>query len=87
MKPQLPKRAHAIRRAVSIVGGTRELAQRLNVPERQVDYWIQEIVTPPDSVFFDVIDIIIQSAGSRDGELVEAGRRDGKARHRNTFVQ
>jgi hypothetical protein len=87
MKPQLPKRAHAIRRAVSILGGTKELAERLKVPERQVDYWIQEIVTPPDSVFFDVIDIIIESAGARDGELVEAGRRNGKSRHRDTFFQ
>jgi len=87
MKPQLPKRVHAIRRAASIVGGIPQLAQRLNVPERQLDYWLREIGTPPDKVFFDVIDIIIQSAGARDGELVEAGRRDGKTRHRDTFFQ
>jgi hypothetical protein len=86
MKPQ-PKRAQAIRRAAAILGGVANLAQRLNVPERQLDYWMRDIGTPPDKVFFDVIDIIIQSAGSRDGELVEPGRRDGKARHRDTFVQ
>ena len=87
MKPLLPKRAHAIRRAASIVGGTAELAERLKVPQRQLDYWMQEIGTPPDSVFFDVIDIIIQSAGARDGELVEPGRRDGKTGHRDPFFQ
>ena len=86
MKPQ-PKRAQAIRRAAAILGGLTNLAQRLNVPERQVDYWMRDIGTPPDKVFFDVIDIIIQSAGSRDGELVEPGRRDGKTRHGDTFFQ
>lgn len=46
-----------------MVGGHAELAQRLKVPQRQVDYWIRQIGTPPDTVFFDVLDIIIQNAG------------------------
>ena len=87
MKPLLPKRAHVLRRAASILGGTAELAERLKVPQRQVDYWIQDIGTPPDSVFFDAIDIIIESAGARDGELVEPRGRYGKTRHRNPFFQ
>lgn len=47
-----------------MVGGQAELAQRLNVPQRQVDYWIREMATPPDAVYFDVLDIIIQNAGA-----------------------
>jgi len=60
-------RALALRRAAAIVGGAKPLAQRLQVSERQVDYWMREIGTPPDTVFFDVIAIIIESAGTRSG--------------------
>lgn len=87
MKQQLPGRALAIKRAATIVGGLSELAQRLKVPERQLDYWLREIGTPPDTVFFDVIDIIIESAGARAGDLVEAGRRDRQPSHRDPFLQ
>lgn len=57
-------RVSALERAAAMLGGHAELAQRLNVPQRQVDYWIREIGTPPDTVFFDVLDIIIQNAGA-----------------------
>lgn len=87
MRQQLPARAHAIRRAATIVGGLAQLAQRLNVAERQLDYWIRDIGTPPDTVFFDVIDIIIKSAGARGPESVEAGRRDWQPGHRDSFFQ
>jgi hypothetical protein len=65
MKQQFPGRALAIKRAATIVGGLRQLAERLNVPERQLDYWVRDIGTPPDTLFFDVIGIIIESAGTR----------------------
>jgi len=47
-----------------MLGGRAELAERLNVSQRQLDYWIREIGTPPDTVFFDVLDIIIENAGA-----------------------
>lgn len=87
MRQELPARALAIKRAATIVGGLGELAQRLNVPERQLDYWLRDIGTLPDTVFFDVIDIIIERAGTRPGDLVEARRRDGEPGHRNSFFQ
>lgn len=59
---QLLPRAAAIQRAAAIVGGLEPLARRLNVPERQLDYWMREMGTPPDTVFFDVIGVIIDSA-------------------------
>lgn len=62
---QLPARTLAIRRAAAIVGGLAELAQRLNLTERQLEYWMRDIGTLPDTVFFDVIGIIIESAGAR----------------------
>ena len=65
MKSQHPARASAFRRAAIIVGGLERLAERLKVSERQLDYWMRDIGTPPDTVFFDVIDIIIESAGTR----------------------
>jgi hypothetical protein len=68
MRPLLPARALALKRAANIVGGLGQLARRLNVAERQLDYWMRDIGTPPDTVFFDVIDIIIESAGMRADE-------------------
>ena len=87
MRQELPARALAIKRAATIVGGLSELAQRLNVAERQLDYWLRDIGTLPDTVFFDVIDIIIERAGTRPNELVETGRRDGQPGHRDSFFQ
>ena len=58
-------RALAIRRAASMLGGLQALAERLKLSERQLDYWMRDIGTPPDTVFFDVIDIIIERAGKR----------------------
>jgi hypothetical protein len=65
METELAARALAIRRAATMVGGLGALAERLKVPERQLDYWMRDIGTPPDTVFFDVIDIIIERAGKR----------------------
>jgi hypothetical protein len=60
---ELAARALAIRRAATMMGGLEHLAERLKLPERQLDYWMRDIGTPPDTVFFDVIDIIIERAG------------------------
>ena len=68
MKTELAARALAIRRAATMMGGLDRLAERLRVPERQLDYWMRDIGTPPDTVFFDVIDIIIEHAGKRIAE-------------------
>lgn len=51
-----------------MLGGLEALAERLKVSPRQLDYWMQDVGTPPDTVFFDVIDIIIESAGTRRPE-------------------
>ena len=63
MKTEQAARALAIRRAATMMGGLEALAERLNLPERQLAYWMRDIGTPPDTVFFDVIDIIIERAG------------------------
>ena len=60
----LPDRASALERAAAMLGGPAELAERLNISPRQLDYWIRQIGTPPDTVFFDVLDIIIENAGA-----------------------
>jgi hypothetical protein len=60
---QILPRAQAIQRAATLLGGIGPLAERLKVSERQLDYWMRDIGTPPDTVFFDVIDVIIDSAG------------------------
>jgi hypothetical protein len=68
METEQAARALAIRRAATMVGGLEALASRLKLPERQLDYWMRNIGTPPDTVFFDVIDIIIERAGKRSPE-------------------
>jgi hypothetical protein len=68
MKTELAARALAVRRAATMMGGLDRLAERLRVPERQLDYWMRDIGTLPDTVFFDVIDIIIERAGKRTAE-------------------
>ena len=68
MKTELAGRALAIRRAATMTGGLDRLAERLRLPVRQLDYWMRDIGTPPDTVFFDVIDIIIERAGKRTAE-------------------
>ena len=76
MRQQIPARALAFERAATMVGGVPELARRLNVAERQLDYWMREIGTPPDTMFFDVMNIIIENAGERvtGNDLHHAGR-------------
>ncbi len=59
-QPLLP-RAAAIERAAASLGGLAPLARRLNIPETQLAYWMRDMGTPPDTVFFDVIDVIIES--------------------------
>lgn len=59
---QILPRAQAIQRAATLVGGVGPLAERLNVPETQLDYWMRDIGRPPDTVFFDVIGVIIDAA-------------------------
>jgi hypothetical protein len=68
MKSELPARALAIARAASMMGGLDQLAERLKVPERQLAYWMRDVGTPPDTVFFDVIGIIIERAGKASPE-------------------
>ena len=60
---QILPRAAAIQRAAVIMGGVGPLAERLKVSASQLDYWMQDIGRPPDSVFFDIIDVIIDAAG------------------------
>ena len=72
MKNDQAARALAIRRAASMMGGLEALAERLKLSARQLDYWMSDIGTPPDTVFFDVIDIIIERAGKPAPDLQDA---------------
>jgi hypothetical protein len=48
MRQQIPARALVFERAATMVGGVPELARRLNVAERQLDYWMRERVPCDD---------------------------------------
>ena len=69
MKQQIPTRTLAFERAATMVGGVPELARQLNVAERQLNYWMRDIGSPPDTTFFDVLNIIIENAGDRVGQF------------------
>ena len=76
MNQQVPTRTLAFERAATMVGGVPELARQLNVAESQLDYWMRDIGSPPDTTFFDVLNIIIENAGERVAriDLRYAGR-------------
>lgn len=59
---QILPRAAAIQRAAVLMGGVGPLAEKLKVSESQLDYWMHDIGSPPDTVYFDVIGVIIDSA-------------------------
>ena len=59
---QILPRAAAIQRAAVLMGGVGPLAEKLKVSESQLDYWMRDIGSPPDTVYFDVIDVIIDAA-------------------------
>jgi hypothetical protein len=59
---QILPRAAAIQRAAVLMGGVGPLAEKLKVSESQLGYWMHDIGSPPDTVYFDVIDVIIDSA-------------------------
>ncbi len=59
---QILSRGATIQRAAARVGGLGPLALRLKVEERQLDYWMRDIGHPPDAVYFDVLDVIIDAA-------------------------
>jgi hypothetical protein len=61
---RLPDHAATLKRAAALLGGYPELAARLKVSARQLEYWIGEMGTPPRTVFFDAIGLIIENAGA-----------------------
>ena len=65
MRQQASARALAFERAAMMMGKTPELARQLNVAERQLAYWMRDIATPPDTMFFDLMNIIIENADER----------------------
>ena len=75
MKTDTNTRTLAIRRAAAVMGGLAPLALRLKLPERQLDYWMRGIGTPPDTVFFDLMETIIERAGRRSDERAQPDYR------------
>jgi hypothetical protein len=71
MKTDANTRTQAIWRAAAVMGGLAPLALHLKLAERQLDYWTRGIGTPPDSVFFDLMEIIIERAGRRYDERAQ----------------
>ena len=61
---RLPDYLATVERAAALVGGYAELAARLKVSVRQLEYWIDEIATLPHTVFSNAIGIIIENAGA-----------------------
>jgi hypothetical protein len=62
--PRLPDHAGTLKRAAALIGGYPKLAARFKASQRQLDYWIGQIGTPPHTVFLHAIDIIIENAGT-----------------------
>jgi hypothetical protein len=55
----------AVARAVQVVGGLERLSHRLRVPVAELMRWVQGESTPPDGIFLQVIDVLIEHSGQR----------------------
>jgi hypothetical protein len=79
IKPKLSIRQQAVHRAAEIAGEPRKLARRLRVPMDALIGWINGRDQPPNAVFLECVDMILDNEDSIDGELLrnaEAARED-----------
>jgi DNA-binding phage protein len=53
----------AMVRAVRLLGGTAELAQRLEVPQSEVERWVAGEGRPSMGTFLKVMDILLEEGG------------------------
>jgi hypothetical protein len=85
-RPKLSIRQQAVHRAAEIAGEPRKLARRLRVPMEALVAWITGRDQPPNAVFLECVDMILDNEDSIDSELLrnaEAAReneRDTKKR-------
>jgi hypothetical protein len=84
MKVKLSIRQQAVRRAAEIAGEPRRLARRLRVPLDDLIGWMNGREQPPNVVFLQCVDIILDNEDSIDGEILRdaekarADEPDGK---------
>ncbi len=57
--------SEALRAALDILGGERELAKRLGVDANQLHAWVEGRATPPLGAFLDALDVIAAGPYSR----------------------
>ena len=53
----------AVVRAVRLLGGTGELAQRLQVPQSEVERWVAGAGRPSMGTFLKVMDLLLEEGG------------------------
>jgi DNA-binding transcriptional regulator YdaS (Cro superfamily) len=54
-----------LRRAVEIVGGEEQLAQRLKVPTSRLTSWLQAQAPLPPAVFLRAVDVVMEHEGAK----------------------
>jgi hypothetical protein len=59
--PPLSLSAHALNRALALVGSVKRLAYRLRVPSAELQGWLEGKDVPPFTVFLDAVDIILSA--------------------------
>ena len=47
-------------RACDIVGGRERLAERLDVEQHALEFWLAGRATPPDRIFMAVVDLVLE---------------------------
>jgi len=53
-------KARLLRRACDIAGGRERLASRLNVEMHALEFWMSGRATPPERVFLNVVDMVLE---------------------------
>ena len=69
-KPTLSIRQQAVNRAAEIVGEPRKLARRLRVPMDELLAWMKGRGQPPNAVFLECVDLILDNEDSIDGQFL-----------------
>jgi hypothetical protein len=63
--------SRALEKAAELVGGRRELARVLQVPQADIEKWIADDAKPPREIFLRVVDIILDETSAPGDDTAE----------------
>ena len=59
--------SRTLQKAAELVGGRKKLCRHLNVPQAELQRWIEDKATPPIGLFLRAVDLLIQETPAPPG--------------------